>query len=423
MALFQFSCNSGHGHLEKGSSESHASHGECAGHNHEGKDMHAVHEGEEDEHEHKHEGEHDKHSGEELHEETDTHDKHESESEGVVIFSHRQAERVGLQVDTVKKTTFHNVIKVSGRIQATREGEQTIVSPISGTILFGEKKLTDGMPLKKGERLMIISSTKMQDGDLGIRLSAVYDAAKKEYDRASELLKDNIISQKHYDQAKLEYLQAKSAYDAYYENSSEKGVNISSSISGYLKTLLVDQGEFVSVGDPVAIVTQNKKVQLFVDVPEKYAKELPKIRSANFQVAYDDSLYRLSDMSGRLLSYGKSTTNGSFMLPVIFEFDNVCNALPGSYADVYLLTRKENNVITLPISSLLEEQGLYFVFVETMPEHYEKREVKLGHNDGERVVVSSGLTEGASPSPSLNVISTGKPIDSSNSATHPTVTF
>jgi multidrug efflux pump subunit AcrA (membrane-fusion protein) len=29
-----------------------------------------------------------------------------------------------------------------------------------------------------------------------------------------------------------------------------------------------------------------------------------------------------------------------------------------------------------------------------MPEHYEKREVKLGHNDGERVVVSSGLTEG-----------------------------
>lgn len=321
------------------------------------------------------------------------HDEHK-EHEGLVIFSDHQAHHIGLQVDTVRLSTFSNVIKVSGEVQSTREGEQTVVSPVSGVVTFRGKKLTEGMSLSKGETMMSISSKKLQDGDIGVRLSAVYEAAKKEYERASELMKDNIISQKHFDKAKLEYLHAKSAYDAYFENSSEYGVNVSSSISGYLKSLLVKQGEFVSVGDPIAIITQNKRVQLYVEVPEKYAKELPKIKSANFKIAYEDTLYKLSELSGRLLSYGKSTNKGSFMLPVIFEFDNVCDVLSGSFADVYLLTRAENNVMTLPISSLLEEQGLYFVYVQTQPEHYQKREVKLGQNDGDRVVVHSGLSVG-----------------------------
>lgn len=313
---------------------------------------------------------------------------------GVVLFSEHDAHHIGLQVDTICLATFSNVLKVSGKISATRDGEQTIVAPTNGVVFFAGKNLTEGRYLKSGETLLSISSKKMQDGDEGVRLTAVYEAAKKEYDRASELIKDNIISQKHYDQAKLDYMQAKNAYDAYYENSSEHGISASSPISGYLKSLLVKQGEFVTVGDPIAIVTQNKRVQLNVDVPEKYAQDLPSIRTANFKVSYDDSIYKLSNMSGKLLSYGKSTSQGSFMLPVIFEFDNICNVLPGSYADVYLLARKENNVISIPHSALLEEQGLYFVYLQTMPEHYVKREVKLGQYDGERHRVLDGLAEG-----------------------------
>lgn len=321
-------------------------------------------------------------------------DEHKDAHRGVVVFSEHDAHHAGLRVDTVQLGSFSKVIKVSGKIQSTRDGEQTIVSPVGGVVYFGGKNLTEGMYLKNGETLLSISSKKMQDGDLGVRLSADYEAAKKEYDRASELMKDNIISQKHFDQAKLDYLKSKNAYDAYYANSSEFGINVGSPISGYLKTLLVKQGEFVSVGDPIAVVTQNKRVQLYADVPEKFAKYLPQIRTANFKVSYEDTLYKLSDMAGKLLSYAKTTNKESFMLPVIFEFDNVCDVLPGSYADVYLLARKEENVITIPMTSLLEEQGLYFVYVRTLPEHYEKREVHIGSNDGERVVVLKGLSVG-----------------------------
>ena len=51
-------------------------------------------------------------------------------------------------------------------------------------------------------------------------------------------------------------------------------------------------------------------------------------------------------------------------------------------------------MISIPHSALLEEQGLYFVYLQTMPEHYVKREVKLGQYDGERHRVLDGLAEG-----------------------------
>ena len=66
------------------------------------------------------------------------HDEHK-EHEGLVIFSDHQAHHIGLQVDTVRLSTFSNVIKVSGEVQSTREGEQTVVSPVSGVVTFRGK--------------------------------------------------------------------------------------------------------------------------------------------------------------------------------------------------------------------------------------------------------------------------------------------
>ena len=50
--------------------------------------------------------------------------------------------------------------------------------------------------------------------------------------------------------------------------------------------------------------------------------------------------------------------------------------------------------MTVPVSALTDEQGLNFVYIQTDPTCYERREVTIGQTDGERVEIKSGLKAG-----------------------------
>lgn len=58
--------------------------------------------------------------------------------------------------------------------------------------------------------------------------------------------------------------------------------------------------------------------------------------SANFKTPYDKTVYTLSALNGRLVSYGKSISQ-EYYVPVNFEFDNIGQIISGSYVEVYLL--------------------------------------------------------------------------------------
>jgi multidrug efflux pump subunit AcrA (membrane-fusion protein) len=124
-------------------------------------------------------------------------------------------------------------------------------------------------------------------------------------------------------------------------------------------------------------------------VSENNFRILKSISSANFKPAYDNQVYKLSDLNGRLLSFGKASTDQSFYIPVTFEFDNVGDIIPGAYTEVYLLSTLQENVISVPISAITEEQGLNFVYLQIGDEEYKKQEVTLGQNNGERVQILS----------------------------------
>ncbi|MBK6819498.1 MAG: hypothetical protein IPG85_07825 [Bacteroidetes bacterium] len=47
----------------------------------------------------------------------------------------------------------------------------------------------------------------------------------------------------------------------------------------------------------------------------------------------------------------------------------------------------------IPATALIEEQGIFYVYVQTEGESFQKRELKLGANDGIKVQVLSGLEE------------------------------
>ncbi len=156
---------------------------------------------------------------------------------------------------------------------------------------------------------------------------------------------------------------------------------------------MVTEGQYVSVGQPIAYVSQNRSLVLKADVSQKYFTKLPLISSANFKTVYDNKTYSIESLNGKLLSYGKSNDANTLFIPVIFSFDNKGEVVSGSLVEVYLKLQPFDGAIVIPVSSLIEEQGIFYTYVQTAGESFVKRELKLGGTDGLNVQVLSGLNE------------------------------
>lgn len=335
------------------------------------------------EHEHGHDHSHDHDHG---HAES-------SEHTDEIIFTREQAEAVGLATEVVARGVFHHVIKTSGSIEVAQGDETKIVATADGVVTFTNPSIAEGMEVRAGQAIATLSAKHIQDGDPATRARIEFETAEKEFQRAEILVKDRIISEKEFEQARLRYETAKTAYDAHGSNLSPEGIRVVSPISGYIANREVAQGEYVSVGQPIATVARNSRLHLKAEVPESHYLQLKDVATAHFKSAYSDQVYKLSELDGRLLSYGK-TTGTSFFLPVTFEFANQGGILPRAYTEVYLLSAPREGVISIPASAVTEEQGLYFVYLQLDEECYKKQEVTLGPSDGDRTEVLSGLQEG-----------------------------
>lgn len=357
----------------------------CGNHsNHEGHDhRHGVeaHEGHDHGHDHDHEGH--SHEG---------HDHGNGGHDGEIVVSLERQMTFGITTDTVAVGDFNEVIHTSGQILSAMGDEMTVVAKTSGIISFG--RLTEGSAVGKGGQIATISSKELGGGDQLAKAKAAFEAARKEYERDLQLSKDNIVSESHLDQSRLAYEQAKTEYDALASGTTKDGnVSVTSPLGGFIKKLSVSQGDYVETGTPIAVVSQNRRLRLRADVSEKYYGLISGVKDANFSTSYSDRPYCLKELNGRLLSYGKAS-DGDYYIPVTFEFDNKGDLIAGSYVDVFLKSSASLKSISVPVSAVVEDQGIHYVFVQEDETCFTKREVRLGQSDGQRVLVKSGLKEG-----------------------------
>lgn len=365
--------------------------GNHEGHNHE----HDGHDHEAEGHNHQEEAAHGhedhEHEGHNYEAEAESHAGHSDE----IILSKEKAAAAGVKAEVVQPGTFYNVITTSGHILAAQGDETVVTANVAGIVSF-DRPVTEGMQVSKNGTLFTLVSEHLQDGDPVKRARIAYETAKEELERAEKLVGQKIVSQKDFNSIKERYENARIAYEALAPNAGQEGVAIKAPIGGYLKSCLVKEGDYVSVGQPIASITQNRKLYLRADVSERYYGVLSTIRSANFKPSYSEETFSLKELDGRLLSYGKATDDAAYYIPVTFEFANRGNIVPGAFAEVYLLSDERQNVISLPVSAITEEQGLNFVYIQLDETCYKKQEVTLGCTDGNRVEITSGLKGGES---------------------------
>lgn len=357
----------------------------CNGHDHDGHDHnHEGHSHDHEGHSHDHEG-HD-HEGHAHEAEAGGHDSDE------IILPPAKAQAAGVESSVIEPCTFHQVIKTSGEILSAQGDESNVIAPVSGIVTFG-RNTAEGMYIDKGGTLLTLLTDRTAEGDPVQKARIAYETAQKEYERMKALLPDKIVSEKEFAQARQAYENARLSYEALAHGQSAHGQKVTSPLGGYIKSLNVKEGDYVSMGQPLATVTRNRHLFLRAYVSEKHYADLKHIHSAHFRTPYDNQTYNLEQMNGRLVSYGKAGST-DYNIPVTFEFDNRGDIVPGSFAEVYLLSSAMEQVIALPRTALTEEQGSFFVYLQVDDEGYRKQLVTLGADNGESVQILSGVKAG-----------------------------
>ncbi|MBK8339822.1 MAG: efflux RND transporter periplasmic adaptor subunit [Flavobacteriales bacterium] len=167
--------------------------------------------------------------------------------------------------------------------------------------------------------------------------------------------------------------------------------NVTAGIDGYVRALHVREGQFVQPGDVLATIATNERLSIHADVPMSAFSKLGNAQSARIRVP-DGTVFTLEQLNGRVQSVGRAADG--LYVPVRLEVDGRPGLLPGAMADVYLLSPKSTDVITIPLSAVLEQEGRHYCYVQTAGETMDKRTITLGANDGLRAEVLSGLNEG-----------------------------
>ena len=354
------------------------------GHSHEGHD----HEGHVHSHDEAHAG-HD-HSGHSH--EGDIHAEGEG-SPDEIILSEESAAAAGVKAETVLPGKFRSVLEVSGRVMPAPGNESTIVANVPGVVSF-YAPLVEGSRVNEGTPMFSISSSHLQDGDPVQRARIAYETAQKEFERASKLVEDNIVSRQEYEAAKGRYETARLTYEALAADKDGNGTVVKSPVNGYVESCLVKEGDYVSVGTPLASVLSGNSMYLKADVSERYLDRLPGVNAANFRLSYSDKVFSTAGLNGRLLGYGRSTDETNAYIPVTFAINASDDILAGAYARIWLLSDERDGVISLPVEAVTEEQGHHFVYIQLDPTCYRKQEVTLGATDGHRYEILTGLHGG-----------------------------
>jgi len=306
------------------------------------------------------------------------------------------AKAAGITTAQVTRKPFAQVIPAIGEILPMQGDIVTVTAKNEGFVLLDSKRVFSGTAVRSGEKVMVITTQGItQDNYTETLLQAeiAYNNTRQAYERNRELYRDKLVTLTELQNSEAEFKAAELRYNNLRTGFEKDGLRVTAPTSGYVTEMLVNEGDFVSLGKPLFTVSRNRDVVLRAEVSPQYMSLLPKVVSANFRTSASGAFYSVTDLGGKITSYGRSVESSSLLVPVYFSIPYSPEYPAGSYAEIKLLTADGNNYIVIPKEAIIEDFGHYFVYVAD--EHgYERRDIRIGGSNGIDTQVISGLTEG-----------------------------
>lgn len=311
------------------------------------------------------------------------------------VFTKEQSWKIDFATEFPIKETFGQVIKTTALIQSAQGDEVLVTAKTAGIVVFSKENILEGVGVDATQTLFSISGSGLVENNSTVKFMEAknnFEKANTDYQRAKELAKEKIVSQKELLNAKNDFENTRVVFQNLKKNINSSGQNVSSPMSGFVKQLFVENGEYVEAGQAILSVSQNKTLLLTADVQQKYVPILSTIKSANIRTLHNNKTYSLEELNGKVISFGKTTNTNNYLIPISLQIDNRADFVAGSFVEVYLKSVSNQKTLTIPNTSILEEQGSYFVFVQITPELFEKRQIKTGQTDGLKTEILNGIS-------------------------------
>ncbi len=318
-------------------------------------------------------------------------------AEGEIVFLKEQAWKSVFMVKEVLPAPFSSVISTSGEILAMPGEKKNVSANSSGIVVFNDKNLVQGSGVKKGQHLFTLTSNTLIENNIELQYQELlnnFNKSESEYKRHKDLYAKQVISERQFIESKSKFTTDSLRYYTLAANLTKEGLKVTAPVSGYLHELNVSEGQYVETGQLLVTISSNKVLLLRADVPQQFYDLLKEIETANFRPAYTDQTYSIEDLNGRLLAKGSSVAENHHYIPVYFEVKNDGSLLEGAFAEFFLKTTSKANSLTVPVSSISEEQGAHYLYVQVTGERFTKRAVSLGDTDGKNIEIIEGLFPG-----------------------------
>ena len=313
-----------------------------------------------------------------------------------IRFTKEQAWKMDFSTGMPGYRPFGDVLVASGIVEIAKAGERIIAAGTKGVITGLGNNLLPGSTVTEGMSLFSIQGNLLADENSEVRYSIAksnWETSLADFSRTERLYKDKLVTESEYLAARNRYEAALAEYEMLRRNFGPGGQNIKSPVTGTVTNLSVANGEIVEPGQTLLSVSLGEKFIVRAQIRQKYANDLSKIRKVTIVSPSSGELIDQKDDGVSFVGASGTVNPSTGMTEIFFETGKKGSLLPGSVVQLYLSLEGNKESVVVPNSAILEEQGLYFVFVQLTPELFIKREIVKGGTDGTSTEIVRGLLQ------------------------------
>jgi len=302
-----------------------------------------------------------------------------------------------VRVETITSRDLPIVVNAVGRLLPNRE--VTLSAEVCGIVM--QYNADVGSAVDEAAILVHIDHADyelaLKEAKANLRTAEIrLPVTQKSYERAQELLPDNVITQERYDQAEAAYESAKALVDqlkttvALARRRLEK-TTIRAPYDGYVTQRFVEMGQRVAMGDPVMQIADMQTMRVKIHINELDYVHVDKKDRVNVTV----EAFSKTPMAGRVDEIGIQADPRTNTFEVEILVDNsLFHLKAGLTARVVIETESIPDAVLISQDSILFREDRKEVFVVDENDRAAAREVKLGRMDGSYVHVLEGLRPG-----------------------------
>jgi membrane fusion protein, heavy metal efflux system len=317
--------------------------------------------------------------------------------ENIVELRADQIKLANIETGSIDMRSMSGTLKVNGTIAVAPQNLATVCASMGGFVK--STTLMPGNSVAKGQTLATIENQDFVDIQQSyLEAKNKFEVAEGEYNRHTELYKNDVYSQQNLQQVTSDYKSLKSQVKALEQKLALIGINpanlheddISSSvkivapISGFLKTVNINLGKFVAPADVMFEIINSDKLFLELTMFEKDADKVAQGQKIRFFINNETEPHEaIITQPGRAIDADKT-------YKVYANVTGICkNVLPGMYVNAIIET-SGNQVAALPKDAVVSFDDKDYIFV------FDKNKEEAGQPFTEyRIIeVHKGVTDG-----------------------------